>query len=280
MIRSLRGFENAEIERYGYAVEYQVVDTSYMDLALEHQLVPGIYFAGQVNGTSGYEEAAGQGYVAGVNAAMSVLNREKVIFPRGTSYLGVLIDDVVGVRRDEPYRLFTARAENRLFLREDNAMDRLGEIRLSFDLDKGIDKYLKEYNYQREILLSVIDSIGNVFENCKTIKDKLRDSVIDPVLFLKNFLDSKNIRMDFRVVKAVAIAVKYEGYLKKSMQKNISINNLSSKQIDWFSLSENKSISNECRQRIKLEKPKTFFQLKSIQGIRPATLTYVANGVL
>ena len=126
----------------------------------------------------------------------------------------------------------------------------------------------------------MIDFAGSVFENQKTIRGKLRDSTLDPVGFLSDYLNSKGILFDCRVVKAVAIEIKYEGYLKKSRQKDIGINNLSSKLVDWFSLSENKSISNECRQRIKDEKPKTFFQLKSIQGIRPATITYVANGVL
>ena len=127
-----------------------MIDTSFLDLTLCHTEYAGLYFAGQVNGTSGYEEAAGQGYVAGLNAALSVLGRDSVVFPRGTSYIGVLIDDLVCNKREEPYRLFTARAENRLYIREDNAVERLSDLRLSLGLSTKIDKKLVEIREKSE----------------------------------------------------------------------------------------------------------------------------------
>jgi len=281
-VRSIAGFENAEIETYGYAVEYEVVDTSDLDLSLEHCSFSGLYFAGQVNGTSGYEEAAGQGLVAGLNAALGVLGREKVIFPRGTSYLGVLIDDVVGVRRDEPYRLFTARSENRLFLREDNPIDRLAATRLSLGLDTKLDKFQRDYLYQKSLLRKLLKGRKYKCKNGEKVPvvDLLRNSKLDPVELLSEVLTFNKLSFTPSVVKSLAIEVKYEGYLAKSSQKEMSIAKLGSKSVDWFELSSCKSISNECRQRIKESKPKTYFQLKSIQGIRPATLMYVANGIL
>ncbi len=281
-IASIVGFEKAEIKKHGYAVEYEVIDTSYLSLSLEHQDFPLLFFAGQVNGTSGYEEAAGQGLVAGLNSAQKIQGRKEVLFPRGTSYLGVLIDDVVGVRRDEPYRLFTARSENRLYLREDNVVDRVGSIRLSLSLDSDLDHYIRNYLYQMKLLNKLIPGKRVKFKDGKNpyILDCLKDSNIDPVSFLGDVLKKQHLKFLPLVIKSYAISAKYEGYLKKSEFKNAGINRLSSKKIDWASLSTNTSISNECRQRILQERPKTFFQLKSIPGIRPATITYVANGVI
>ena len=281
-IQSIKGFERAKIEKYGYAVEYEVVDTSYLDQSLEYLEIEGLFFAGQVNGTSGYEEAAGQGLVAGLNSALKVLGKEKVIFPRGTSYLGVLIDDVIGVRRDEPYRLFTARSENRLYLREDNTLDRMSEYRLSLGLDNEIDNFIDSYLKEKQIIKKIfegpkyhVEGEGKIF-----IEEKLKDSKIDPVDWLLNFLIKNGLRFSTLAVKSYAIEIKYEGYLLKNDLSSRSIDKISNRVIDWEKLSENVSISNECRQRILVNKPKTFHHLKSIQGIRPATLTYVANGIL
>ena len=282
ILKTIDGFENAEVERFGYAVEYQVVDTSMLSSSLEYIEIPGLFFAGQVNGTSGYEEAAGQGLVAGLNAARKLMGKSEIIFPRGTSYLGVLIDDVVGVNRDEPYRLFTARAENRLYLREDNCVERLGDIRLGFGLNSSIDDYIKNYKYEMQLLGDIIElnkSSEKILDG-KNIKESLKDGKIDPVIVFENYLKVKGLNFSKRAIKAKAIEVKYDGYLKKNEIKEKGLENLSSKKIDWKFLSENISISNECRQRISSSKPKTFFQLKSIPGIRPATVAYVANGVL
>ena len=123
-VRSMVGLENAKVEVYGYAVEYDVIDTTELSITLEHQSLPGLYFAGQVNGTSGYEEAAGQGYIAGANASLAILGLNPLILSRHESYIGVMIEDLTSNTRDEPYRLFTARSENRLFIREDNTLTR------------------------------------------------------------------------------------------------------------------------------------------------------------
>jgi len=281
-VRSIKGFESAVIEKYGYAVEYEVVDTSLLSQTLEHELYEGLFFAGQVNGTSGYEEAAGQGLVSGLNSALKVLGREELVFPRGTSYLGVLIDDVIGVRRDEPYRLFTARSENRLYLREDNSIDRLGPLRLSIGLNNDIDKFIRAYNLEKKLLRALLS--GKKYESFSdgklNISEKLKDSKIDPFKWLSSFLKSSGLKFSSRVVKSYAIEVKYEGYLTKSNSSSKTIDKISNRKIDWKILVENVSISNECRQRIMKNKPKTFQHLKSIHGIRPATLSYVANGIV
>jgi tRNA uridine 5-carboxymethylaminomethyl modification enzyme len=281
-IRSIKGFENATIEKYGYAVEYEVIDTSSLSLSLEHDQISGLFFAGQVNGTSGYEEAAGQGLVAGLNAALSFLGKNSVEFPRGTSYLGVLIDDVVGMRRDEPYRLFTARSENRLYLREDNSIDRLGQQRLSLGLSLEIDSFIKSYLFEKELLGKALSTRKVVISNGEkvSINEKLKDSKIDPVKYLHDLLEGHQVRFSPLVVKSYAIEKKYEGYLTKSSNKAKTISKIKDKKIDWESLSNNQSISNECRQRIYKNKPKTFHHLKSIHGIRPATLSYIANGII
>ena len=280
-LRSIKGFEDAKVSRYGYAVEYEVVDTTELDLTLRYVTCGNLYFAGQVNGTSGYEEAAGQGLVAGLNSALRLLGKPEIVFPRGTSYLGVLIDDVVGVRRDEPYRLFTARSENRLLLREDNALERMSKYRKLLNLNDGIDCCIDNHLYQKELLISIVES-SRVYVSSETrqLSELLKDGKVDPVAILIKFLDENKIKFSRNVIKSVAIEVKYAGYLNKNNNSNKAIEKLSSKAIDWEKLSTCKSISNECRQRISKFKPKTFHQLKSVQGIRPATLSYVANGVL
>ncbi|MEX1099089.1 MAG: FAD-dependent oxidoreductase, partial [Bacteriovoracaceae bacterium] len=139
MVNSISGLERAQISVYGYAVEYDVVDTTELNYSLEYDDIPGLYFAGQVNGTSGYEEAAGQGFAAGANAALILTGKTPLRFSRNNSYIGVMIEDLISNLRDEPYRLFTARSENRLFIREDNAILRLFNDRRKLGLKTAVD---------------------------------------------------------------------------------------------------------------------------------------------
>jgi len=140
-VQSIQGLEKAEILEFGYAVEYDVVDTTQLKHTLEHESFENLYFAGQVNGTSGYEEAAGQGIVAGFNAALKLLCREPLVLSRRDSYIGVMIEDLISNKRDEPYRLFTARNENRLYVREDNAIQRMWSYRTSLEISSEVDSY-------------------------------------------------------------------------------------------------------------------------------------------
>jgi tRNA uridine 5-carboxymethylaminomethyl modification enzyme len=300
-LRTIPGLQNAEIAVYGYAVEYDVVDTAYLANTLEHKLIPGLFFAGQVNGTSGYEEAAGQGYIAGVNAALSLLGREALILPRNESYIGVMIDDLVSITRDEPYRLFTARSQNRLELREDNTVIRMAPYRLRLELDYTIDQFhetfLRDYEaLYRSVRSEKLELVGYELyrESCFGQTGKWDESIraqdplievlkrpeIDPTTFLMNYLAAFGLEFDMRVVKTVAITAKYEGYISRAKVELGKLAKVTQKKIDWMKLSAEKNISFECRQRILEHQPTTFLQLQMIDGIRPATLSYVANVVL
>lgn len=292
-IRTISGLENVEIDKYGYAVEYDVVDTTKLNICLEYIDIPGLYFAGQVNGTSGYEEAAAQGYVAGVNAALSILGRPAFVIDRNESYIGVLVEDLVSNKRDEPYRLFTARSENRLYIREDNTIQRMNKYRLSLDLNDEIDLYQNSYIYQVNILANLIGQItyrpstetvkyfiDNEYGELSspvTLYELLKRSNIDPVKVLAKELIKLHISFPDNIINTVAISTKYDGYITRSDRENERFNKIKKKQISWNDLINNKNISNECRQRIRDIRPETFGQLQNIVGIRPATIAYVAG---
>ena len=205
-IQTIKGLEKAEIAVYGYAVEYDVVDTLQLNKRMEYSEIPGLFFAGQVCGTSGYEEAAGQGIIAGINAAHSVLERESFVLNRDDSYIGVMIDDLTANERDEPYRLFTARAENRLQLREDNTILRMAKYRRMLGLSDKIDDYNENYIKQYEYLIGILENtfykessvnmklflegeLGKIKEKV-SVCEVLQRSQVDPVKSLSYFLRS------------------------------------------------------------------------------------------
>lgn len=294
-LRKIPGLEEAKIDIYGYAVEYDVVDTLQLKKTLEYRDIEGLYFAGQVCGTSGYEEAAGQGIIAGINASLGVLGKNAFSLKRNESYIGVMIEDLVTHERDEPYRLFTARSENRLFIREDNTVQRIAPYRLSLELDSSFDKQLNEYLKEYALLEEICDETsflpGSKDEKFSTIlgissfKEKiklselLQRSDVDPVECLSSFLNYSGISFDKRIIRSVAISIKYRGYIKREEQEASSLTKLESKSLSWEALLENKNLSFECKQRIQKIKPETFGQLRRIEGIRPATLAFVASGI-
>ncbi len=294
-IRTIPGLEKAVIEVFGYAVEYDVVDTTKLDITLQSSEVSGCYFAGQVNGTSGYEEAAGQGYIAGVNAALSVLEREPFTLDRDTTYIGVMIEDLVGNRRDEPYRLFTARNENRLFVREDNTIQRLFNKRLSLGLNQQIDKYQMFYMEQFTNLYDLSKSFifksntknkryfeennfGPLQSNV-SLAELIKRAHLNPVDTLELILKDMCLKYDFMVIRTTAITLKYDGYINRAEIENQRLKRLEKKKVSWETIIESSNVSFECKQRIKEIRPETFGQLKRIEGIRPATLVFVAGSL-
>lgn len=294
-LRTIEGFSECEIEVYGYAVEYDVVDTSKLSDCLEYIDIPGLYFAGQVNGTSGYEEAAGQGLIAGANAALSLLGKSKLVLDRADSYIGVMIEDLISNKRDEPYRLFTARSENRLYVREDNSINRMAKYRSSLGLKTEIDIYHQDFLEEYDILWNLIKktSIYATADNKKyfkdvgygelskniTLEELIKRSQVDPVETLTKELKRREVLFSSEVVYACAISIKYEGYINRSTVENERIYRLGKKLINWKSIVDG-NISNECKQRIEEIKPTTFSQLQRIDGIRPATLAFVAGNII
>lgn len=289
MIRSIEGLEKAKIELYGYAVEYDVVDTTELTYCLEYETIPGLYFAGQVNGTSGYEEAAGQGFIAGVNAALALLGRDAFVLSRNESYIGVMIEDLISNLRDEPYRLFTARSENRLYIREDNSVLRLHNKRASLGLREVVDIYNEDFVSSFNKIFPLLKDyfIDNDHEFIRSsdlnlprrmsLSEVLKQSKVNPVLVCKRFFEFLDLEASEALIWCISVSNKYEGYISKSNEHNERLKRLDNMKINWIELVESDNISFECKRRIERIRPVSFGQLKLIEGIRPATLAVVAG---
>lgn len=292
-LRSIKGLEKVRVDTPGYAVEYDVFDSTRLSATLESLDIQGLYFAGQVNGTSGYEEAAGQGWCAGVNAALAVLDRDPLILNRYDSYIAVMIDDLITSKKDEPYRLFTARSENRLFLREDNVLLRMypyrNKLRLNTELDRYMENFISEYSwlskmcdrhsYSKKSSNEYFQKMnyGAIVREAISLTDLLKQSHLDP--FETLLKECNNYQVEFLpdVVKAVAISKRYDGYIKMGDEQNQRMKNLDEQRINWEALANSTNISFECRQRIKAVRPQNFGQLRLIDGIRAATLAVAAG---
>lgn len=296
-VHSIEGLEKAEILVYGYAVEYDVVDTTELNLTLEHTEVQNLYFAGQVNGTSGYEEAAGQGLIAGANAALKHLGLNPLILSRHESYIGVMIEDLTSNTRDEPYRLFTARSENRLYIREDNSVLRMHPYRMQFLLNTPLDIYQRDFLEQYSTLMEFCDetmisetsplmsefagkSELQQLNRRMSVTEILRQAWLNPIVTLQRILDKYGLSISYDLVRTVAISKKYDGYIKRSEGQYEKLKKMDGMKLQWEELCSSGNISFECKQRISRIKPQTFGQLKLIEGIRPATLAVVAARAL
>ena len=297
-LKHIEGFENAKIFRPGYAIEYDFFPPNQLYHSLETHQIHGLFFAGQINGTTGYEEAAAQGLMAGINAHRLIHDLEPIVLRRDEAYIGVLIDDLITKSVDEPYRMFTSRAEYRILLRQDNADARLTEK--GFEIGLATEERLKHYKNKYEKINELVDllkttnispdRINGLLESKGTpgIANKMRlaqiltrpqinlRDMIDNIDYLKECYDLSNESIR-NIVEEAEIIVKYEGYIDKEREVADKLNRLEnvklSPDFDYYSLN---SLTMEAREKLTKHKPQTLGQASRISGISPADISVIA----
>src|SRR5690625_236571 len=297
IVRSVPGLENAQIMRPGYAIEYDAVIPTQLWPTLETKKIPGLYTAGQLNGTSGYEEAAGQGMMAGINAAAKVLGKEPLILDRSQAYIGVLIDDLVTKGTREPYRLLTSRAEYRLLLRHDNADIRLTELGYNLGLisEERYAKFQEKISLIEEekerlfnLIIKVSDDVQDILKgaNSTPLKDAVRakDLLKRPEITYE-VIEQIDGQQDLpeEVKEQVEIQIKYEGYIKKANEQVQRMLKMEDKKIpeniDYDAI---QSLAQEAREKLKKIRPISIGQASRISGVNPADisilLVYIEQG--
>lgn len=269
MVHSLKGLEHAKILKYAYAIEYDAIDPLQLKSSLETKVIENLFTAGQINGTSGYEEAAGQGIIAGINASLKLDNKEPLILSRSDAYIGVLIDDLVTKGTIEPYRLLTSRAEFRLLLRSDNADLRLSEKAYNVGL-------LSEERHNK--LLNKLKQIEELEEDIKTItfpqyKCNLSEYLKRPEVKIVDYVDKLSKTYDKEVLEQVEINHKYEGYIAKAKKEAEKMIKLGKKQIpDDIDYSKVDNLATEARQKLEKVRPRTIDQATRISGVNPSDI--------
>lgn len=289
MYRSVEGLENAHIVRNGYAIEYDCIDSTQLLPTMEHKEIQGLFFAGQINGSSGYEEAAAQGLMAGINVALKIRGKEPLIIDRATAYIGVLIDDLISKEINEPYRMMTSRAEYRLLLRQDNADERLTEIGYRIGLisqpryerfQKKMNLIEQELNRIKKVNLAPTEQVNQLLISLGSSEISNGINIVElikrPELsygVLKS-IDPERPELPAAVTEQVNIKIKYAGYIERQERqvehfKKIETKRLSPN-IDYSTI---KSLSNEGRQKLMKYRPLNIGQASRIAGVSPADIS-------
>ena len=272
MVRSIKGLEEAEITRYGYAIEYDFVPPTQIKPSLETKIVKNLFLAGQINGTSGYEEAAAQGIMAGINAALKVQGREPFILDRSEAYIGVLIDDLVTKGTREPYRMFTSRAEYRLILRHDNADRRLMRYGYQFGLIK--EDQWRELLEKEKIISRTIEYLENKKSGADPLAKLLRrpDMNYNDLLKIDSNLKEQNIPP--LIQEQIEIEIKYKGYIDRQQKQIEKYKKMEELLLpSWFNYDDISGLRTEARQKLDKIRPISLGQALRVSGVSPADIS-------
>lgn len=292
-LRSVEGFENVKFFRPGYAIEYDYFPPTQLKHTLETKLIEGLYFAGQINGTTGYEEAASQGLMAGINAALKVQEKSEFILKRNEAYIGVLIDDLITKGTEEPYRMFTSRAEYRTLLRQDNAdlrltpmsheiglasLERLKRMEEKQKASDAFVQFFRDTSVKPEVINPILESVDSstMKQSDKMFKIFARPNItledLRKIDSVKKYIEENNL--DTEVLEQTEIQVKYSGYIDKEKNNADKLNRLEEIKIpEQFNYDNLKSLSFEAKEKLKKIRPTTLSQASRISGVSPSDIS-------